>query len=369
MEKQEYDFVVIGAGIAGLSTAHHLSKDGHSVLVLEASDGTTSASFASTAEMNHDPDTHWENVIETFGIEGAKQLWQVCANGIDLLSEFAHQVGEEHFRTDRMPAYFYAYRDEDVGILQKRFDLYKRIGAHVSLETEDLPHPNFKGTLTIHGEGVTNNQQLLKTLVHTTRGQGGKIVYHQKVTSLGGGAVTTDTGDVYKGRKVIIATGDGGGLLPDSCEIEHKRTFVVSYEKEHLPEFFRSCVMWDTDEPYHYIRSFDNTRLWIGGEDIYESSYTPSVALDEQKYANIADYAKGLFGLDDTYTRQAAWNASFFSAKRGLPYIGEIAGTNHIANVAFGGSGIITSFLSGYLLAAWERDELLEYKKLFEINW
>lgn len=368
MEK-EYDYVIIGAGIAGLSTAHHLTQDEYSVLVLEGSDGTTSASYASTAEMNHDPDAHWELIIERFGIEGAKQLWKLCADGIDLLSEFAHQLGEEHFRTDRLPAYFYAYRDEDLELLKKRFDLYTRIGAHVSLQTENLPHHNFKGVLVIHGDGVTNNQKILKTLAHTTKAQGGEILYHQKVTSLDGGTVTTDTGDVFFGKKVVIATGDGGGLLPDSFEIEHKRTFVVSYEKEHLPEFFHSCVMWDTDEPYHYTRSFDSTRLWIGGEDVPDALYVPSLEADEEKYALLADYGKTLFGLDSTYVRQAVWNASFFPAKRGLPFIGEISGTNHIANTAFGGSGIITSFLSGYLLAAWERGELLENKKLFATDW
>ncbi len=369
MEPREYDYVVIGAGIAGLSSAYHLSKDEHSVLVLDGSDGTTSASFASTAEMNHDPDAEWGVVTERFGIEGAKQLWQLCANGIDLLSEFAHQLGEDHFRTDRMPAYFYAYKDEDIPVLEEKYAFYKSIGAHVTLETEHLPHPSFRAVLTIHGEGVTNNQKILKILADITRVQGGDILYNQNVRSLDGGMVTTETGEVFHGKKVIIATGDGGGLLPDTFEIEHKRTFVLSYEKEQLPELFRSCVMWDTDEPYHYIRSFDGTRLWIGGEDVYENAYTPSAEADEEKYALLADYGTALFGIDHTYVRQSAWSASFFPAKRGLPYIGEIAGTNHIASTAFGGTGIITSFMSGYLIAGWEREEFLEYKKLFAIDW
>jgi glycine/D-amino acid oxidase-like deaminating enzyme len=337
--------------------------------VLEASDGTTSASFASTAEMNHDPDAHWETVVEHFGLEGARNLWQLCGNGIDLLSEFAHQVGEEHFRTDRVPAYFYTYREEDIDILKKKYDFYTSIGAHVSLATDHLPHESFKGVLTVHGEGVTNNQKLLKTLAHTTREQGGEIQYQQKVANIEGNTVTTETGETFTGNTIVVATGDGGGLLPDSFQIEHKRTFVLSYEKEHLPEFFRSCVMWDTDEPYHYIRSFDNTRLWIGGEDVYDPDYTARPEADEEKYAHLATYGKERFGIDASYVREGAWSASFFPAKRGLPYIGEIAGTSQIANTAFGGTGIISSFISGYLLAAWERGEMLEYKPLFATTW
>lgn len=369
MELPQYDYVILGAGIAGLSTAYHLTKDGYSVLVLESTDGSESASQASTAEMNHDPDAHWENVVEQCGIEGAKQLWKLCSNGIDLLSEFAHRTGEEHFRTDRVPAYFYTYRAEDIATLTKKHEFYESIGAHVTLETENLPNAHWKATLIIHGEGVTNNQALLESLAHATRAQGGEILHHQKVVSLEGSTVTTETGEVFTGKKTIIATGDGGGLLPDSFHIEHKRTFVLSYEKENLPELFRTSVMWDTDEPYHYIRSFDNTRLWIGGEDVYEREYTPGKEADEEKYTHLAEYGKKLFGIDESYVQESAWSGRFFSAKRGLPYIGEIEGTNHIANTAFGGTGIITSFLSGHLLAAWERGELLEYKKLFAVDW
>jgi phytoene dehydrogenase-like protein len=36
MEKDKYDVIVIGSGIAGMAAAHQLAEDGKSVLVLEA---------------------------------------------------------------------------------------------------------------------------------------------------------------------------------------------------------------------------------------------------------------------------------------------------------------------------------------------
>ncbi len=104
-----HDHIIIGAGIAGLSAAYHFAKDGHSVVVLEATDGKSGASFASTAEMNHDPDAKWEKVVERFGIEGAREVWELSDFAMEKLADFAHRPGEEHFGTERLPAHLLSY--------------------------------------------------------------------------------------------------------------------------------------------------------------------------------------------------------------------------------------------------------------------
>lgn len=367
-----YDYIIVGAGISGLSSAYHLSKDGYRVLVLEENDGKESASFASTAEMNHDPDADWDLIIAHFGIEGAQALWKLFGDTFDTLSEFAHQIGESHFKTERVPAYLYTYTNgADTTVLKKKYALYEKIGAHVTLHTPSQPdlHPSFASVLTIHGDGVTNNQHLISSLRHGIIEQGGQILNHQKVVSIQDSVVPTMDGTIYKGDTIIVATGDGKGLLPIATEIERKITFVVSLQREGIPDLFRNAVMWDTDEPYHYTRSFAGNRIWIGGEDVYEKEYYANSVIDEDKYQALIQYASDVLGIDRSYTRQASWKGTFYPSKRGLPYVGEVEGTRMLASVGFGGSGLMTSFLSGYLIAAWERGELLEYKQYFALHW
>ena len=43
--KTKSEIIVIGAGIVGLSSAYYLAKAGHSVIVLEKSDGSDAASY------------------------------------------------------------------------------------------------------------------------------------------------------------------------------------------------------------------------------------------------------------------------------------------------------------------------------------
>ena len=371
MKKDSYDYIIIGAGISGLSAAYHLAKDGFSVCVLEATDGKNSASYASTAEMNHDPDADWENVIQHFGAPDTGELWRLFGDTLDTMNEFAHQVGEEHFRTDRVPAYFYSYTPEGASELEKRFSFYTQIAANVTLDREPRPdlHPSFTAVLTTHGDGVTNNQHLLSSLTKGILQYGGEVLYNTEVTALGDTIVQTKDGGSYVGEHIIIANGDGGGLTPAEFEIHKKITFVLSLEKNDIPELYKNAVMWDTDEPYHYVRAFAGNRIWIGGGDERVEEYTPSPENDEEKYRELTVYADTVLGISEGYTRQAAWSGVFFPAKRGLPYITPIAGTNRIASVGFGGSGVVTSFLSGYLIAAWRRGDMTQYAKFFAGDW
>jgi glycine/D-amino acid oxidase-like deaminating enzyme len=366
--KETYDYVIIGAGIAGLSAAYHLGKDGHSALVLEATDGKDGASQASTAEMNHDPDASWDKVVERHGLAGAKKVWQLSDLAIDVLTKFAHRPGEEHFGTNRLPAHLYSYHEHDAEELKNKYEFYKSIGADVTFaEDGSALHESYKAVLTIVDEGETNNQEILKLLAHAVREQGGEI-HHQtrvmRITSRGGvPAVETENGETYLGRRIIIATGDGKGLTPVPLVINRVRTFVIAYERKDMRPLFRESLMWDTDEPFHYTRSFDNTRLWVGGEDVEEKAHDPKG--DAGRYAAIENYAKDVLHLDDSYKRDGEWNAVFFPSERGLPYIGDFKDTPLSVSVGFGGSGILTSFISGYLHAAWLRGEHLEYKTLF----
>src|ERR1035437_6535726 len=129
-KKVPYDFIVIGAGIAGLSSAYHLLKDGYSVLVIEKDNGLQNASFNSTATMSHDPDAKWDYVIGRFGIRGARDLWELSELSMKLLKKFAHEI-EPHFNTERLTSYIYSNSKEKTKKLKNSYEIYKKIGVDV----------------------------------------------------------------------------------------------------------------------------------------------------------------------------------------------------------------------------------------------
>jgi glycine/D-amino acid oxidase-like deaminating enzyme len=321
--------------------------------------------------MNHDPDADWSRVIGKFGIEGARQLWNLSDLAIAELTDFAHQDDEAHFATRRLLAHIFSYHDGETEKLREKYELYKSLGGDVSfLEDGSGFIEGFKSVLTVRGEGETNNQMILKLLAHRIRELGGEIAYHKSVERIeaeeSGARVITKSGESYSAKRIIIATGDGRGLSPVPLAIKRIRTFVISYKKHGMPELFRESMLCDTDEPFHYIRSFAGNRLWVGGEDVEENEYDAKV--DQDKYKTLEKYSREVLKTDGSYERDAEWSGVFFPSERSLPYICDIPDSPISLAVGFGATGILTSFISGFLHAAWLRGDALEYKKLFALS-
>lgn len=364
--EQEVETVVIGAGFAGLSAALYAARRGEHVVVLEKGTGKESASFASTAEMNHDPDVDWDGVIKRFGLEAAQRIWQLTERAMDDLAHFSKSSGAPAFETKRLPAHLFAYEEKDILHIEQKFERYRSLGARVSLSAG--LHPSFMRSLTIENEGRTNNQALLKALQHTLRSVGGKIMRGMDVVAITGSGPYTLTcagGRTLKARNVHVATGDGAGLV-EGISVSRVRTFVVRYESAELPQLFRDSLMWDVHEPFHYIRSFRGRQLWVGGEDTLDHNVTNE--REAQALRALEHFTRDVLKLPENMRMTGSWGGTFFPTDRSLPYIGTDARGVRVS-VGFGGSGLLMSYISGYLHEAWMRGVDLEYRDLFALDW
>ncbi|MES2953387.1 MAG: FAD-dependent oxidoreductase [Patescibacteria group bacterium] len=366
-----YDYAIVGGGIAGLSTAYHLVRDGHSVVVFDRDNCLSNASFNSTAITSHDPDCDWDKVIEKFGIEGARDIWKLGEHSMKMLAEYAHKVNP-HFVAKRLPAHIFSTSAKMDEIVASKYELYKKLGGHATLIKEGSTiFKTFRTVLTVEAEGQSNNQALLKTLVRAVKYHGGKILTYAPVSEVkeekGASTIVYKEGDSLRAKKVLFATGEGA-LHPALMGLTVKRrTFVMAYDKQDIPKPFRGSVLWDMADPYHYIRSFRGRTVWVGGSDILDSDYDPKK--DDSYYGAVDKFAHDTLLFDSTYKKSGQWSGTFYPAKDiEVPYIGEIPGSSNYANLGFGGTGILMSFVSGYLFASWAKGKETGYKKYFALD-
>ncbi len=368
MPLKSYDFIIVGAGIAGLSSAYHLLKDKHTVLVLEQSTGLDNASFNSNAIMSHDPDAEWPLVVKKFGITGVKDIWKLGEMSARALTKFAHTT-KPHFNTERLASRIYSNSPAKTKRLYEQYQIYKKAGIDCTFISDGrLLHPAFDSYIEIKQEGQTNNQAILKNLAREVRRLGGKILKKRPVKNItytkNSASVFTEKGKTFSAREVILATGAQTLLPKITPKTKIKRAFIVQYKKHKMDPFYTQAVYWDNEEPYHYIRSFKGNVLWVGGGDVYEKDYKKKF----DYYKAIEKYARENLKLPKNYKREFAWSGTFYPTNNGLPYIGKIPGTPIWVNYGFGGTGILTTFISGYLIASWMKGKEKKYQHLFAIK-
>jgi len=87
------DVCVVGAGIAGCSTALHLAERGYRVVVLEAARIGWGASGRSGAQALFGVAAGEEKTEALVGREDARRLWDMTVEGLDLMQDLIARHG------------------------------------------------------------------------------------------------------------------------------------------------------------------------------------------------------------------------------------------------------------------------------------
>ena len=122
---------VIGAGIAGLTTAYLLAKEGRSVALIDALGIGAGETGRTTAHL-FPPDEWYTYIEDKFGAARARLVADSYARAIDLVESIASQ---EHIDCafERLDGYLYALPGNGFKDLEKEYQSARRAGVGVEL--------------------------------------------------------------------------------------------------------------------------------------------------------------------------------------------------------------------------------------------
>ena len=138
----------------------------------------------------------------------------------------------------------------------------------------------------------------------------------------------------------------------------------VSEEGTVVPGRLDEVLVWNTADPYLYMRTTDDGRVLIGGEDSDRLVQAGQQRKKEKKSAQlmekISELVPGLHFIEDF-----SWGGVFGSTRDGLPYIGATPEhPNSYFVLGFGGNGITFSVQGRQIIAdllAGRENKLAEY--------
>lgn len=348
------DVVIVGAGITGSLIAHQCIALGYNTLVLDRREVGNGSTSATTSMLQYEIDKPLCELVDLIGEAGAVAAYWACYKSIDTLGKIAKKVKSKCGFTKKESLYYAAYK-KDIEDLKKEFETRKKHGFPVTWLEADIIESkygikNTQGGILSEQGGSTDAFQLAHDIFDYNVKLGLEIYDKtniKKVTYKKGSVeVITEYGNHIKAKKIIYCNGfESTELIKDNF-VNLISTFAIVSEpmKENLTAL-ENTLVWNTAVPYMYLRTTDDGRLLVGGEDVSFSNAKERDQILTEKAKKIRNFvAKNM--SDVPFRQDFAWAGTFGETKDGLPYIGTHPNFSSAYWVlGFGGNGITFSII------------------------
>jgi glycine/D-amino acid oxidase-like deaminating enzyme/nitrite reductase/ring-hydroxylating ferredoxin subunit len=348
------DVCVIGAGIAGLSTAYRLVREGRRVLVVDARDLGGGETAQTSAHLASALDDRFSVLERIHGERAARLAYESHARAIDEIeSTVRHESIDCGFA--RVDGYLFLGPRQDEKLLSDELDAARRVGFPGVERLARAPIDSFDSgpCLVFPAQARFHPLRYLAGLVTAIERSGGTVHGQTRATEVRGGRtskIVTDRGVEIRAGAVVVATNSPFHVR---TAIHSKqapyRTYALALQvpSRSMPD----ALYWDTCDPYHYVRldpgggGFDY--LIVGGEDHRTASSDDA----EARYRRLETWTRERFPvIGQILTR---WSGQVLEPFDHLAFIGRDPTGERNVYLATGdsGHGLTHGAFAGVLLS------------------
>lgn len=343
----ETDVCIVGAGIAGLSTAYSLSCEGSSVVVLD--DGPIGGGMTerTTAHLSNVIDDGYVTIERLHGEQGARLAADSHTAAINRIETI---VATERLACDfeRVDGFLFPAPGQPPERLEEERLAALRAGLAVErIERPAGPVLEPGGCLRFPRQAQFHPLKFVAGLAQAIERCGGRIFTNTHVGAVKGGQqvrIETTQGHVILARSVVVATNTP---INDMVVVHTKQAPYTTYvigagvPKDSVPP----ALYWDQADPYHYVRiQKDATAkghdvlghdvLIVGGED----HKTGQADDGEERCQRLERWARKRFPKMEQI--EYRWSGQVMEPMDGLALIGQNPGDTSNVYIATGDSGM-----------------------------
>ncbi|MGV0828225.1 NAD(P)/FAD-dependent oxidoreductase [Empedobacter brevis] len=359
LKNHKIDVAIIGSGITGALVAHELCEAGIPCALIDKRTIATGSSAASTAQLQYEIDTPLSELVKLVPEELAIDAYFNCLQAItDLENIFKKTTIDADFK--RVPTILLASNKAGVELLDKEYAIRTEVGLPVTyLNAQELKaYQNIDGIAALQND-TSAQMDAYKAAINLLKYHQEKhqleIYTHTKVEKIQenkhGCELLTEHGYTITCKYVIVATGfEAGQFLPEKVMNLLSTYAIISAPVDKKMVWPHRSLIWETAEPYLYMRTTNDNRLIVGGED--EDFQNPEKRDDllRQKIQILEKKFKNLYP-EIEFKTEMAWCGTFSSTNDGLPYIGPWKqGDRTLFALGYGGNGITFSMVAAQVL-------------------
>jgi glycine/D-amino acid oxidase-like deaminating enzyme/nitrite reductase/ring-hydroxylating ferredoxin subunit len=354
------DVLVIGAGIAGLTTTYQLLKTGRNVTLIEDGLIGSGESGRTTAHLTCALDDRYFEIEKAFGEEQSRLAADSHIAAIDWIEK---TVREEKIDCDfeRVNGFLFLHPSDKKETLEKELEATKKAGIHTEW-LESVP-----GLSSEKGPCIQFPRQAQFHIMKYLQGLAGAIVRM-------GGAIYTKTharhidkkgaecnGYNVTAKEIVVATNSPvNQFLAVHAKQFPYRTYVIGLK---IPKgALAHSLWWDTGDqdskwitaPYHYVRvqKFDEQfdLLISGGEDHKTGQADAEDIPEQERYTALENWTRKRFPVAGETLYH--WSGQVLEPVDYMAFIGKNPGDENIYIITGdSGNGMTHGTLGGILVS------------------
>jgi glycine/D-amino acid oxidase-like deaminating enzyme len=313
-EDLRVDVAVLGGGIAGLTTALLLKRQGARVAVVEAAGVGRGVTGCTTAKVSALQATIYSQIRRHHGREAAATYADASLAGVARLAELAAEVAPDA-ELERRPAFTYAAEEQERSSVEQEAEAAQEAGLAAELvDGPDLPYP-VHGAVRLDDQVQLHPVRYVQGLAAAVAGDGSHVFERTRALGVEEGApcrVHTTGGEVVADH-VVVATHypilDRGLFF---ARLEPTRSYCIAARLAGgTPPRGMSISAGDTTRS---LRSYGEL-LIVGGEGHPAGSgdATP------ERYARLESFAREHWDVAEIAHR---WSAQDPTPYDHLPFVG-----------------------------------------------
>ncbi|RAL11229.1 FAD-dependent oxidoreductase [Aspergillus homomorphus CBS 101889] len=361
-ENVETDVCIVGAGIAGISTAYELINRGKRVTMIEARNVLSGESGRTSGHLSNALDDGYIEIQKKHGFEGAKAAADSHTWAIQRVGEISKNLGIDcEYRT--LPAYEISQyprgdskHDKEISELKEEVELVTKLGLNASYH-EGLAVKGWDGAPDQRDAAVFNGQATF----HPTKYFVGVLEWLRQQPNFQcftrTRMMSTEESDLVQVKTFNGYTITATDVVQATCvplqklsviaEMEYMRTYCIAIR---VPKgAIEDCLLYDEAEAYKYIRFTEcdekDDYLVVGGCDHKVGQENTGGRFEE-----LETWVRERFTKAGSVDYR--WSGQIYEPVDYMAFIGKNQGQHHTYVVTGdSGNGLTHGVLAGKLIA------------------
>jgi glycine/D-amino acid oxidase-like deaminating enzyme len=348
------DVCVVGAGIAGLTTAYLLAREGKSVVVLEKDKIGGGETSHTSALLSNVMDAGYRKIESLHGKTGARLAAQSHSSAITRID---YTVAREAIlcNFERLDGYMFRSPATSEKVLHEEFEAARRAGVVVKELSGPPSDLKLGPCLQFRRQAQFHPLKYMAGLAAAVKRYGGRLYTGTEVAEIKGGKsaeIKTANNKKISAAAVVIATNvPVNSGVNVRAKLAAYRSYVIGIPipTDSVPK----ALYWDTEDPIHYVRRVlvkhgrsERHVLVVGGED-HKVGQSEDI---EKRFARLRAWSRTHFGTQAE--PEFHWSGQTMNTLDGLALIGRNPGDEDNVYIATGdsGMGLTHGTIAGILL-------------------